>query len=528
MRINHTKYLAGAIAAAMTLSSCNGFLDKMPDNRTEVDSEEKVVSLLTSAYPSVGYQLLGEFMSDNVDDFGESNPYYDQFIEEVYNWQDVTQSDNEDPETLWEACYSAICSANMALDAIAELGGPEVSTTLRECKGEALICRAFSHFILTNMFCLNYNAATSSTDSGIPYMTASETTLNPKYDRGTVAEDYELMEKDIEEGLALIGDSHLSTPRYHFNTKAAYAFAARFYLYREKWDLAEKYAGLCLGDSPSLRDWSAVAALPVEADVRSEDYINSDHSCNLLLTTSYSGMGLYMGPYMVYSRYSHGRYLATTETAGATHIFGGGSSYLAPMYSYSATNFDRTMFWKIPFLFEYSDPVAGVGYYRSVFVDFSTDECLLNRAEARIMLDDFAGAAEDLTLWQNNMVKPAYRTALTPERITEFFNSIKYCDEQNPTIKKHIAPAFEIGAEGGVKESMLQCVLDFRRIQTLHEGLRWFDVKRYNIEIVRRVMAADGKPEKVTDTLTSGDPRRAVQIPAKVRKAGLEANPRNN
>lgn len=515
---------------ATAASSCNGFLDKMPDNRTEIDSESKVVSLLTSAYPGTDHQLICEFMSDNVDDFGETNPYYDQFIEEVYNWQDVTQADNESPESLWESCYSAISSANKALDAIEDLGGAgaDASQTIKECKGEALIARAYSHFILTNVFCLNYNSKTSATDLGVPYMTKSETTLNPDYERGTVAQDYELMDKDIQEGLSLIGDSHLSVPKYHFNTQAAYAFAARFYLFYEKWEKAKEYADLCLGDTPALRDWTAVAALPFEFDVRAEDYINSDNSCNLLLTTAYSGMGLYMGPYYAYTRYSHGKYLSSYETIAATHIFGNYKSYIVPVATVTATNFDRAMFFKVPFLFEYSDPVAGIGFYRTVFVNFSTDDCLLTRAEAKIMLDDFDGAAADLSIWQNNIVKENYRKSLTPESIQTFFNSVEYADGMHSTIKKHLFPAFEIGEEGGVKETMLQCALDFKRIQNIHEGTRWFDVKRYNIEIVRRVMGADGTPKEVTDSLKAGDPRRAVQIPAKVRKAGLQANPRNN
>ena len=39
-----------AVAAAMTLTSCDDFLDKMPDNRTEINSAEKVTKLLVSAY----------------------------------------------------------------------------------------------------------------------------------------------------------------------------------------------------------------------------------------------------------------------------------------------------------------------------------------------------------------------------------------------------------------------------------------------------------------------------------------------
>ena len=36
---------------------------------------------------------------------------------------------------------------------------------------------------------------------------------------------------DLEEGLPLIDDNIYLRVKYHFNKKAAYAFAARFYLY---------------------------------------------------------------------------------------------------------------------------------------------------------------------------------------------------------------------------------------------------------------------------------------------------------
>ena len=77
-------------------------------------------------------------------------------------------------------------------------------------------------------------------------MEKAETELDPKYERGTVAEVYAKIEKDIEEGLPLINDVIYSVPKYHFNKRAANAFAARFYLYYQKWDEAVKYATVAL------------------------------------------------------------------------------------------------------------------------------------------------------------------------------------------------------------------------------------------------------------------------------------------
>ena len=67
-------------------------------------------------------------------------------------------------------------------------------------------------------------------DRGIPYIKEPETSVNPQYSRGTVAEVYQNIAADLEEGLPLIDDNIYSRVKYHFNKKAAYAFAARFYL----------------------------------------------------------------------------------------------------------------------------------------------------------------------------------------------------------------------------------------------------------------------------------------------------------
>lgn len=91
---------------------------------------------------------------------------------------------------------------------------------MSQALGEAYLCRAYSHFILVNMFCLQYNKKTSTTDLGIPYMTKPETTLAPQYERGNVAAVYAQIEEDLEKGLALVGDDNYTVPKYHFNKLA--------------------------------------------------------------------------------------------------------------------------------------------------------------------------------------------------------------------------------------------------------------------------------------------------------------------
>ena len=80
---------------------------------------------------------------------------------------------------------------------------------------------------------------------------------------------YANINKDIEGALPLINDNLYPVPTYHFNQKAAYAFAARFNLYYTNYKKAISYASQALGSTPNtvLRDWSSWASGPVSAEV---------------------------------------------------------------------------------------------------------------------------------------------------------------------------------------------------------------------------------------------------------------------
>lgn len=78
--------------------------------------------------------------------------------------------------------------------------------------------------------------------------------------------------------------------------------------------------------------------------------------------------------------------------------------------------------------------------------------------------------------------------------------------------------------ESGIQENFIHCILHMRRIATLHEGLRWPDIKRYGIVIYRRSIANNNIV--VTDEMPVNDARRAMQIPKSVVLAGMQPNPR--
>ena len=524
-------------AALILLSaSCNEWLNVMPDNRAEVDSAEKINKLLVSAYPETHYILVSEWSSDNVDDFGKDNPNSERILEEIYAWKDVTVTDNEDPKMLWESCYGAIRNANQALQAIKDLGTPE---ELDAARGEALLCRAYCHFVLVNIFCKAYNPATADTDLGIPYMDKSETELNPKYERGTVAQVYKMIYDDLEEGLELVNDSNYTIPKYHFNQKAAYAFASRFYLFYGKWEKAIECANVVLGSSPAdmLRDYDALKALPRDESVVPLQYNSTANKNNLLVHTGYSSLGVYIGPYYTGKRHTHGHAIMISEVLNlapwgedevsmkSTAAF---NMYKLDPYKYTASNLDFVMFPRIPYLFEYTDPVAQTGYHRTNLAVLTADEALLNRAEANIMLGNYDLALADINLWTANTLNASKaKTVLTQKDIEDWANGLEYYTSLKPTPKKRLNPLLIDVEEGSTLEAFIHAMLYIRRIEFLHMGMRWFDIKRYGIEITRRTLSTTSiDPVSEDDVLTIDDERRAIQIPSDVISAGLTPNPR--
>ena len=85
------------LAAALTLTSCDDFLDKMPDNRTEINSAEKVTKLLVSAYSESNTNYLCEMASDNTMDNGSNYTIGERQQQEAYLWKKITGTGNDSP-----------------------------------------------------------------------------------------------------------------------------------------------------------------------------------------------------------------------------------------------------------------------------------------------------------------------------------------------------------------------------------------------------------------------------------------------
>ena len=519
------KYIGfSIIALGLTLTSCDDWLDKLPDNRMELQTPSDVSSLLVSAYPSAHPAYLLEMYSDNTDDC--VNPSWSEasrFQAQAYNWEDITETgEDESPQELWNRHYLAIASANAAIDLIEGKGSPAEYT---EQLGEALLCRAYAMFQLSTVFCKAYNPATASTDLGLPYPTHPEKVVGTVYTRGTMEDLYGQIDKDLQRGLPLVS-SNYSKPKFHFNTEAAKAFAARFYLYKGDFAKAITYATEVLGADPTAkaRDWDAYAALNMNQQIRPEAWVSADEKCNFLLQTVYSEWGAISGPYRYGDKYAHSYRITYDEDIASKGPFGAANSTFKQRV-WSNTALAKLFHRKVPYEFEYTDLQAGIGFAHAEYAVFTTEQLLLERAEAYALSGELQKAVDDyntiMKIYQN------YPKTFTLKQIVDFYNGVDYYTPKKATVKKHfVKPVYTIDAEGSDQEALLQAILHLRRIMEVGEGYRMQDVKRYGIVIYRRQTNTSYTISAVTDSLTVDDPRRAIQLPQDVITSGLEPNDR--
>lgn len=177
--------------------------------------------------------------------------------------------------------------------------------------------------------------------------------------------------------------------------------------------------------------------------------------------------------------------------------------------------------------FEYTDKIAGIGYTHVTRSEFTGEEVLLTRAEAKLFLGDINGAVADLSVWEKARRDcPSAEgdqdrfVDLTVDNIRSFYvdHDPGYGIAKTINIDQICPSNWTVASPDEM--GVLQCIQHFRRIEMIHTGMRWFDIKRLGLEFDRRI----GKDE--TDHLGIFDERKAVQIPAEIVAAGLQANPR--
>lgn len=502
------KFLIYSILTAFVFPSCNDYLDQVPDNRASLSNAKTIRELLVSAYPDQSYQVFTEAMTDNVNDRGAQANEIALFSpsslisEYAYSWKDIKGDNQDTPTAYWTSCYSAISASNHALEAIEKLGG---GSQFDAIKGEALLCRAYAHFMLVNIFAEHYNPQSATTAPGIPYVTTPEKVVFKDYKRNTIAEVYDNIFNDFETGFPLIDDATYTVPAYHFTRSAAAAFATRLFLYTNKPDSVIKYANLVLGVLPAtkIRDWNGVYQSFSSQDAISTNYNKADQPANLLLTACVSFI----------TRSSYNRFAMDFGLLGAigynVNVTGGKNGFL--FYGSSAYNFVFVPKYKEYFKRESINANYGLGY--TMIPMLTADEVLLNRAEGYVMKNEFDNAISDINVYYSKRIlsyNPSIHT-VTSSKISNYIRSDKSI----------LAPEYLLS---DTQIPYIKLLLEMRRSEFILEGLRWFDIKRMHLEVKHTLLTGEASPI----VLLPNDARRAVQIPIDAMSFGISPNNRTD
>lgn len=476
------------LVTLLAATGCEDYLEQAVDQRTQLDTEQKISELLATAYPQADYITFTEAMSDLALDKGAGPAVVvDERNRNPYFFQDVPNKQQGSPDFYWNACYAAIAAANHALEAIEDAPDP---SRFSAQKGEALVARAYAHFMLVTLFSKVYDPATAASDPGIPYVTEPEKVVLKQYERKTVAYVYEQIERDLTEGLPLINNNSYRVPKYHFNTAAANAFAARFYLFKREYQKVIEHANRVFpgGDiGANLRPWVGVYS-NLTANEGLAIYTQAAEISNLLLVEAPS----------LWARF-YGRYRYGLATPVVNYFFRSenvtGARWVYPLYSQGTDNW---LVLKFREHFVRADVNAEIGFPYTIIPLFTSEEVLFNRAEAYLELGNIEAARDDLNTFARNRIENYNASAheITNAKLRAFYGT------------------------RDAKAGLMAALLDFKAAEFVQEGMRWFDILRHNITVEHPT--ADGQ----VIVSAPGDARRILQIPQEAELAGIARNPR--
>lgn len=496
--VNNNKSLGKLLTAALLVAcfACDDFLNEVPDNRVDLDDLDKAAQLVTNAYSDAS-PAFTDAMTDN---YGfVRGVLLRPSQQQAYRWEDVTggPTEQDTPEFFWYETYDAIAHANEVLSIIDDIPVDNEEDEIRRdaIKGEALLARAYGHFMLVNLFGQHYTI--DSGEDGVPYVKDPETVFIQEYERESVRRVYGEVEDDLEDGLELIRDNFYSNSgKYHFNRNAALAFASRFYLFKGDYAKCIQYSSQLLGADPGtyVRDLTSTEFQNAKSSIQGypQLYSSPDLPANLLLIRKISLVQIPSYGYGptddLYSQLFSGSPFPGATDERENPAFIKGDNGLLPV--------------RYQNLFERSSLNSNVGLPYHIAVAFRGEEVLLNRAEAYTVQNNLNAALADLQVLVERRYSGADVT-LTMENIRQFLGAT----DESLYSDQYVLYIYIIQVE--------------RRREFIIQGLRWFDIKRLEIEVNHDL--EDGS----IITLESDDLRKVLQIPTSaIEVGGLEPNPR--
>lgn len=492
------RYALIFLLTTILFSSCNKFLDHYPDSdvSTNVDSKKKIAQLLTAAYPDASYFRFLELRTDNVSD-RSSKLTATRLNEAMYYWNDYDEEELDSPKQYWLACYRGIAHANQALELLA--GYPDKSDPeLQALYAEAFLLRAYLHFMVANIWAPPYPGDEEAKGLlGIPYVEKAEKNALVDYTLPTLYQTYQLIERDLRYGLSWVRDDYYQHPKYHFNKKAAYAFAVRFFAYTARWNEVVDYANYVLGNDAAKSVLAYIDFSGKNSNEMINLYADVNNPSNLLITSAQSRWAEF---------YKTDRYGLSTSKKEEIFQRSTGTVYQVQGYVKSVRTLNgSSAYWPKFDVYRSAEGLLNetTGQY-NLNVLLTTDEVYLHRIEAYAMLNEIDLAVNDFLNYTR--MKHADKTITGTPFSKADLGNVKSSE------KDKIQPFYRpLSLE---QAGLFYYVSEIRRQQFVHEGMRWFDLRRFNMSVDRNT---PGTVKRARYVLQPEDTRKTMHFPNEIQ-----------
>ncbi len=222
------KIYISLFAIVINTASCTDLLnpkpvDRITDDKVLVDANSARV-VLTSAYRDLANFgapkiIAGDFTSDNLIHNGTFTQYRE------ISSKDISAS-NGSASALWGVIYSLSYIASFLNEGLPAIDIPQ--SVFDEITGTASFLRAYAYFVGVYTY------------GGLPIVTTTDVDANRVIPRASFEETLDFIESDLLYALNKLPEDPFNSGEA--SNGAVKALLARFYLYKENWSEAEKFA----------------------------------------------------------------------------------------------------------------------------------------------------------------------------------------------------------------------------------------------------------------------------------------------
>ena len=224
---------------AFTAVGCEEALEQDPIGNSVAEEEalktqDDIEAFLNATYDVTGsyyngrMQLLGELLSDNLDEPLNNNEFNEVYIHNTLIFNTNVGDTYADP-------YIAVFRGNRILEVLEEQDFGFSQAELDRIRGEILFLRAIAHFENVRLFGQPYGYTADNSHLGIVYKENTDAETLP---RPTVASNYQNIIRDLQEAESLLPPSN----GVYADQYAAKGFLAKVYFQQGNYSLAAQKA----------------------------------------------------------------------------------------------------------------------------------------------------------------------------------------------------------------------------------------------------------------------------------------------